>query len=69
MYSKSVVLLLFAIVCIPLMLLVKPLCCRPKDHVHEADEIEFANIAGAEEGSLAINNADASDDLLLNRKK
>lgn len=45
MYGTSVFLLICGVICVPLMLLVKPLCCRPKhqDHVH--DEIEFAQIA------------------------
>lgn len=48
MYSTSVTLLIFAVICVPLMLLVKPLCCRPKHAEHGQDEIEFANIQVAE---------------------
>ena len=44
MYSTSVTLLLCAMVCIPLMLLVKPCCCRPKSHAHAVEEIEFTQI-------------------------
>lgn len=70
MYHVSVALLVCAIICIPLMLLVKPLCCRPKHHVHEHDEIEFAQIPQNDMDSLAINdNRDGSEDLMLNRKK
>jgi len=48
MYNISMVLLVFAIICVPLMLLVKPLCCRPKGDHHANEEIEFANIQVAE---------------------
>lgn len=41
MYSCSIILLLFALVCVPLMLLVKPLCCRPHHaHVDDHDRVE-----------------------------
>jgi len=58
MYSTSVILLLFAIAAVPLMLLVKPLCCRPKHDAQHQDEIEFANIqvAEADANSMAIND-------------
>lgn len=70
MYSTSVTLLICGVIAVPLMLLVKPLCCRPKDHVHEQNEIEFAQIAQVDNDSLAINdNRDGSEELLDNRKK
>jgi V-type H+-transporting ATPase subunit a len=74
MYGISIILLIFAIICIPLMLLVKPLCCRAKHHHHGvAEEVEFANIAVAEGdvNSMAINdnNLDGSDEVVMNRKR
>jgi V-type H+-transporting ATPase subunit a len=70
MYSTAVTLLIMGVISVPLMLLVKPLCCRPKNIVHEHDEIEFAQIAQADNDSLAINdNRDGTDELIDNRKK
>lgn len=54
MYNFSVFLLLLAIITIPLMLLVKPLCCRPKHHAVDGEEIEFANIQVAAEDNNSL---------------
>jgi V-type H+-transporting ATPase subunit a len=56
------------------MLLVKPLCCRPKHGHHGvAEEVEFANIAAGEENvnSMAINDNDndGADEVVKNRKR
>jgi V-type H+-transporting ATPase subunit a len=44
MYGIALALLGIVMVCIPLMLLVKPLCCRGGHAVHSENEIEFAQI-------------------------
>lgn len=71
MYNFSIFLLLLAIITIPLMLLVKPLCCRPKHHVVDADEIEFANIqvAAEDNNSLQVNDNEEAENLIQNRKR
>jgi V-type H+-transporting ATPase subunit a len=74
MYNTSMILLVLAVICVPLMLLVKPLCCRKKHAVHENAEIEFAQISQVDndnqQHSINAGHADGgADDLLNNRKK
>jgi hypothetical protein len=61
MYGICILLLVLAVICIPLMLLVKPLCCRPQHHDHAAvEEADFSNIAVVEQKKVnnAINDED-----------
>jgi V-type H+-transporting ATPase subunit a len=72
MYSTSVNLLIWAVSCVPLMLLVKPCCCRPKHH-HEPEKVdeeyELTRILPEEERNFSINNGNAMDNLVESRKK
>lgn len=71
MYSTSVTLLIYAVCCVPLMLLVKPCCCRPSHHAHGHvdEEQELVQILPEEERNYAINSGDAADKMVQSRKK
>lgn len=61
---------MFAIVCVPLMLLVKPLCCRPTHKAQVSDEIEFARISQGNNESNAINGGeDGAEEILIERQR
>lgn len=66
MYGISINLLICAMVSLPLMLLVKPICCRPK---HKADVEESSIELSDAYQQIPINESQASDDIGLNRQR
>lgn len=66
MYNISFFLMICAMICIPLMLLVKPLCCRKGSK--KVNDNDFSQIEMAEGIQPAI-NYDATDELVIDRHR